>query len=81
VRYVLEGSVRRMGGTVRVNAQLIDAGTGAHLWAEQMDVDQSALATFQLAQALTLVYRNGWEPEPAKVTSRARPSAGLSATP
>ena len=35
VRYVLEGSVRRMGGTVRVNAQLIDAGTGAHLWAEQ----------------------------------------------
>ena len=39
VRYVLEGSVRRMGGTVRVNAQLIDAGTGAHLWAEQMDVD------------------------------------------
>ena len=44
VRYVLEGSVRRMGGTVRVNAQLIDAGTGAHLWAEQMDVDQSTLA-------------------------------------
>jgi adenylate cyclase len=47
VRYVLEGSVRRMGGTVRVNAQLIDAGTGAHLWAEQMDVDQGALATSQ----------------------------------
>ena len=47
VRYVLEGSVRRMGGTVRVNAQLIDAGTGAHLWAEQMDVDQSTLATLQ----------------------------------
>jgi tetratricopeptide (TPR) repeat protein len=44
VRYVLEGSVRRMGGTVRVNAQLIDAGTGAHLWVEQMDVDQSTLA-------------------------------------
>jgi len=44
VRYVLEGSVRRMGGMVRVNAQLIDAGTGAHLWAEQMDVDQSTLA-------------------------------------
>ena len=44
VRYVLEGSVRRTGGTARVNAQLIDAGTGAHLWAEQMDVDQSTLA-------------------------------------
>lgn len=47
VRYVLEGSVRRMGGTVRVNAQLIDAGSGAHLWAEQMDVDQGTLATLQ----------------------------------
>jgi len=47
VRYVLEGSVRRMGRTIRVNAQLIDAGTGAHLWAEQMDVDQGTLATSQ----------------------------------
>ena len=47
VRYVLEGSVRRMGGTARVNAQLIDAGTGAHLWAENMDADQSTLASLQ----------------------------------
>jgi adenylate cyclase len=149
VRYVLEGSVRRMGGTVRVNAQLIDAGTGAHLWAEQMDVDQSTLALqdnfgianrlarmlsvelvnvegrrapradpgavdltmrgwsvlnggpnkevvqrsvalFEdalridpdnsqarvgLAQALTLIYRNRWDPEPAKVLARADEAA------
>ena len=149
VRYALEGSVRRMGGTVRVNAQLIDAGTGAHLWAEQMDVDQSTLALqdnfgianrlarmlsvelvnvegrrapradpdavdltmrgwsvfnggpnredvqrsvglFEdalridpensqaragLAQALTLVYRNRWDPEPAKVLARADEAA------
>ena len=150
VRYVLEGSVRRMGGTARVNAQLIDAGTGAHLWAEQMDVDQSTLATVQdnfgianrlartlsvelvnvegrraqrtdpdavdlamrgwsvlnggpnkddvqrsvalfedalridpdnshagvgLAQALTLIYRNRWDPEPAKVLARADEAA------
>ena len=47
VRYVLEGSVRRTGGTVRVSAQLIDAVTGAHLWAEQIDVDQSTLASRQ----------------------------------
>jgi TolB-like protein/class 3 adenylate cyclase/Flp pilus assembly protein TadD len=47
VRYVLEGSVRRTGRTVRVNTQLIDAGSGAHLWAEQMDVDQGTLATSQ----------------------------------
>jgi adenylate cyclase len=149
VRYVLEGSVRRMGGTVRVNAQLIDAGTGAHLWAEQMDVDQSTLALqdnfgianrlarmlsvelvnvegrraqrtdpdavdltmrgwsilnggpnkddtqrsvalFEdalridpensqarvgLAQALTLIYRNHWDPDAAKVLARADEAA------
>jgi TolB-like protein/Flp pilus assembly protein TadD len=37
VRYVLEGSVRRSGNQVRVNAQLIDAETDAHLWAERFD--------------------------------------------
>jgi TolB-like protein/DNA-binding SARP family transcriptional activator/cytochrome c-type biogenesis protein CcmH/NrfG len=37
VRYVLEGSVRRSGDQVRVNAQLIDATTGGHLWAERFD--------------------------------------------
>src|SRR5437773_198157 len=146
VRYVLEGSVRRMGRTVRVNAQLIDAGTGAHLWAEQMDVDQGTLTTSQdnfgiasrlaktlsvelvnvegrrapranpdavdltmrgwsilnaapqqaeakksvtlfedalridpdnsqasvgLAHALTLIHRNRWDPEPARILARA----------
>src|SRR5437660_5090060 len=150
VRYVLEGSVRRTGRTVRVNAQLIDAGSGAHLWAEQMDVDQGTLATLQdnfgianrlartlsvelvnvegrraqrtdpdavdltmrgwsalnggpnkedvqksvalfedalridpensqarvgLAQALTMIYRNRWDPEPAKVLARADEAA------
>jgi hypothetical protein len=37
VRYVLEGSVQRSGNQVRVNAQLIDAETDAHLWAERFD--------------------------------------------
>ena len=37
VRYVLEGSVRRLGDQIRVNAQLIDAQTDAHLWAERFD--------------------------------------------
>jgi adenylate cyclase len=41
VRYVLEGSVRRLGNQVRVNAQLVDAETGAHLWAERFDRDTS----------------------------------------
>ena len=37
VRYVLEGSVRRAGDEIRINAQLIDAMTGHHLWAERYD--------------------------------------------
>lgn len=37
VRYVLEGSVRRAGERVRINAQLIDATTGGHLWADRYD--------------------------------------------
>jgi adenylate cyclase len=37
VRYVLEGSVRRSGARLRVTGQLIDAGTGAHIWAERYD--------------------------------------------
>jgi adenylate cyclase len=37
VRYVLEGSVRKAGGRVRITAQLIDAGDGTHLWADRFD--------------------------------------------
>jgi TolB-like protein len=37
VRYVLEGSVRKAGGRVRITTQLIDAASGAHLWADRFD--------------------------------------------
>ncbi len=37
VRYVLEGSVRRVGDQVRINTQLIDATTGGHIWADRFD--------------------------------------------
>jgi len=47
VRYVLEGSVRRSGNKVRVNAQLIGAETDAHLWAEQFDGDMKDLFALQ----------------------------------
>jgi adenylate cyclase len=39
VRYVLEGSVRKSGGRIRITAQLIDPLTGAHLWADRYDRD------------------------------------------
>ena len=47
VRYVLEGSVRRTGDWVRVNAQLIDAENGAHIWADRIDTDRSRLMETQ----------------------------------
>ncbi|HEX3412925.1 MAG TPA: adenylate/guanylate cyclase domain-containing protein [Stellaceae bacterium] len=47
VRYVLEGSVRRSGNHVRVNAQLIDAEIDAHLWAERFDRDRGDLFALQ----------------------------------
>jgi adenylate cyclase len=47
VRYVLEGSVRRSGTQVRVNAQLIDAQTDAHLWADRFDAGTSDLFVLQ----------------------------------
>src|SRR5215472_9810673 len=47
VRYVLEGSVRRSGNQVRVSAQLIDAATDTHLWAERFDRDAGDLFTLQ----------------------------------
>ena len=47
VRYALEGSAQKSGTRVRVDAQLIDAVTGAHLWADQFDAEQTDLLTMQ----------------------------------
>jgi adenylate cyclase len=47
VRYVLEGSVRRSGNQLRINTQLIDAATDAHLWAERFDRDTGDLFALQ----------------------------------
>ncbi len=47
VRYVLEGSVRRAGDQVQVNAQVVDAETGAHVWAERFDTNRQNLPEAQ----------------------------------
>ena len=47
VRYVLEGSVQRSGNQLRVNAQLVDAQTDAHLWAERFEGDTRDLFALQ----------------------------------
>ena len=47
VRSVLEGSIRRSGNRVRITAQLIDAATGGHLWAERYDRDLTDLFAVQ----------------------------------
>ncbi|MES2119040.1 MAG: TIR domain-containing protein [Pseudomonadota bacterium] len=47
VSHVLEGSVRKVGDRVRINAQLIDGATGEHLWAERYDRDLSDIFAIQ----------------------------------
>ncbi|MEE8549938.1 MAG: adenylate/guanylate cyclase domain-containing protein [Gemmatimonadota bacterium] len=47
VRYVVEGSVRKAGGRIRINAQLIDAETGTHLWAERYDREATDVFSLQ----------------------------------
>jgi len=47
VRYVLEGSVRKAGNRIRISGQLIDAATGAHLWADRFDGDMADIFDLQ----------------------------------
>ena len=80
VRYVLEGSVQPGGNQVRVNAQLIDAGSGAHLWAEQFDTPRADLLQTQdeivtvLARAMEIQLPQA-EAARAKRTRAANPDA------
>lgn len=61
VRYVLEGSVRKAGNRIRVTAQLIEADTGNHLWAERYDRDFADV--FSIQDELTQSVVGAIEPE------------------
>jgi len=55
VRYVLEGSVRKVGGRVRINAQMIDGSSGGHVWADRYDRDIEDIFTVQDEVTRTIV--------------------------
>jgi adenylate cyclase len=76
VRYVLEGSVRRSGNQVRVNAQLIEAATNTHLWAERFDHDIGDLFAIQNEITSRIGNTLGWELLAAET---ARPTERLDA--
>jgi TolB-like protein/Tfp pilus assembly protein PilF len=52
-RYLVEGTLRKSGNTMRLGAQLVDAQTGTHLWAETFDRDLGATTIFALQDELT----------------------------
>ena len=60
VRYVLEGSVQRDQNRVRVNAQLVDAESGAHLWADRFEEDVADLFKLQDEVVARLAGSLGW---------------------
>ncbi|MEE9550532.1 MAG: hypothetical protein V3W08_09070, partial [Candidatus Binatia bacterium] len=72
VRYVLEGSVRRAGEQVRINAQLIDTTTGGHLWAERYEGQMDNVFALQdritkkIVSALTVQLTAGDEKQVAR---------------
>ena len=78
VRYVLEGSVQRDQNRVRVNAQLIDAESGAHLWAERFEADAADLFKLQDEVVARLADTLGYElikAEAAKGSRSTNPDA------
>src|SRR6185369_14836219 len=60
VRYVLEGSVRRAGNRIRITGQLIEAETGAHLWADKFDSPMDDV--FDLQDRVTIAVAGAIEP-------------------
>jgi adenylate cyclase len=61
VRYVLEGSVRKAAGKVRITGQLIDAATGAHIWADRFERDLTDV--FALQDEVTVAVVSAIEPK------------------
>jgi adenylate cyclase len=61
VKYLLEGSVRRLGETITINAQLISTETGAHVWADRFEGERSKLGALQVEAVSRLANSLGAE--------------------
>ena len=77
VSYLLEGSVRRAGDRMRITAQLIEAATGAHLWAERYDrsLDDIFAVQDEVAQMIVLSCTAGWKTPSSHKRFESRQSA------
>jgi TolB-like protein/class 3 adenylate cyclase len=83
VRYVLEGSVRKAGGRVRITAQLIDAQSGTHIWADRFDGSlddifelQDKVASSAILGTATLLRRSLYATISSWMRETARRTAG-----
>ena len=72
VKYLLEGSVRRVGETITINAQLISTETGAHVWADRFEGDRSKLGKLQVEAVSRLANSLGAELVKAEALRAAR---------
>jgi adenylate cyclase len=80
VSHVLEGSVRKVGGTLRITAQLIDAGTGGHVWAERYDRDSADVFAVQDDVVASIVAAlEGRMVSAAAASARLKPTTSWSA--
>ena len=80
VRFVVEGSVRRIGARIRINAQLIDKETGSHIWAEKFDRESAQLFAVQDQVVQTIVSTLVGRVQVSDVErARRKPSANLAA--
>ena len=77
VQYIVEGSIRKAGNNVRITAQLIEAATGNHLWAERYDRDIQDIFDVQdeVVQAIVAVLPGIIEEAGARLARRKRPES------
>ena len=82
VRYVVEGGVRKAAHRVRITAQLIDASTGAHLWADHFDGDLEDIFDLQdqVTRASSARSHRSWSRPRSNAPSASRPRVSTPTT-